>query len=67
MTRQHLIALAKRISQMDKQSRNDAAHAVADVCCEFNPSFDRDRLYRACGLYAPGQSQMLAAAMGLHT
>lgn len=50
MTRKDYVALAKRISQLDEKSRNDAAHAVADVCIRDSDGFDRDRFYRACGI-----------------
>ena len=50
MTRKHFIALAERISRLDEPSRSHAAHAVADVCCQFNDNFDRVRFYRACGV-----------------
>lgn len=51
MTRKHFIALAKAIADISNMvDRQNAAHAVADICRSANPAFDRARFLAACGL-----------------
>ena len=51
MTRKHFKALAEAISKIeDEVARRAAAYAIAPVCRQFNPSFDRGRFLEACGV-----------------
>lgn len=51
MTQRHFIALAARIARItDPKARKIAAEAVADVCGDFNPRFDRWRFLAACNV-----------------
>jgi hypothetical protein len=51
MSKKHFEAIAKRVRMiMDPHVRLNAALAVAAACQEFNPKFDYDRFYKACGL-----------------
>lgn len=51
MSKQHFIALARRIAEIaDWHAKQQAAKAVADVAIVFNSRFDRSRFYIACGL-----------------
>lgn len=51
MTRKHFEAIARRIREIPAlPARTVAAVAMADVCREFNPLFDRERFLRACGV-----------------
>ena len=51
MTRKHFILLAQEIALIPGAlARYDAAKAVATACKSFNPSFDKDRFYTACGV-----------------
>ncbi len=51
MTRKHFNALAAAIRRItDAHARRVAAEAVAEICHQFNPRFDRERFFRACGV-----------------
>ena len=49
LTRKHFEALAAEIRQIpDRVVREQAAHAMARVCRQFNPNFDMSRFLAAC-------------------
>lgn len=51
MTKKHFIALAKEISRIPSaQARQEAAYAVARAVQQFNPAFNRDTFFNACGV-----------------
>ena len=58
MTRKHFNAIAEEISEiragLESREALDAldrtADAVANVCAETNPRFDKGRFLRACGV-----------------
>lgn len=55
MTRRHFESFARmlRYTRVEYQTVLDwetTVRNVAATCVEFNPAFDRDRFYRACGL-----------------
>lgn len=51
MSRQHFEALAYSISTiLDPHARLQAAVAVASVGLKFNPRFNADKFYAACGV-----------------
>ena len=51
MTKQHFEALADSIRGiMSPEARLQAAVAVASAALRFNPRFDADRFYKACGV-----------------
>jgi len=55
MTRKHFIAIAaalkaNRESASDKDAADSASRAIADVCAQTNPQFNRFRFLSACGI-----------------
>jgi hypothetical protein len=51
MTKKHFVALASEIARLeDKAERYACFQVIARVAEQFNPSFDRVRFLRACGL-----------------
>jgi hypothetical protein len=54
MSQKHFVALAAAIANIkDEEARWQAYNAVADVCHEFNPSFNRSTFRTACCLDVP--------------
>jgi len=61
MTKKHFQALADEIACIsDDTARRAAARAVANACKRFNPSFDRERFFAACGLNPYGWNEVAA-------
>jgi len=53
MSKKHFEALARHIRDiMDPAHRLSAAVAVANAAVAFNPRFDADRFFAACGVDA---------------
>lgn len=53
MSKKHFDALAASIRQiLDSHARLQAATAVASACAKFNPAFDGNRFFEACGVAA---------------
>ena len=50
MSKKHFIALAAEIAKLNPESRLDAASAVAAVAAKFNPAFNKDMFFKACGV-----------------
>jgi hypothetical protein len=51
MSRKHFKAIAAAIAAiLDPSDRRRIAEALADVCRESNPRFDRARFLAACGV-----------------
>ena len=51
MSKKHFVEFARHIANIkDRVARRKAAATVADVCKSFNPKFDTDRFYKACGV-----------------
>jgi len=51
MSKKHYQELAYQISLMlNPDCRLNAAVAVANACAQFNPRFDYDKFYVACGV-----------------
>lgn len=51
MTRKHFKEIAKTISLIDnKDERKRQAEAMATICQQSNPRFDRGRFLAACGV-----------------
>ncbi|AQT27810.1 hypothetical protein HOR67_gp48 [Ralstonia phage RS-PI-1] len=54
MTKKHFEALAASICNIsDDTARAAAARAVANVCLQFNKSFNTARFYDACDVKVP--------------
>ena len=55
MSRKDYIALASALSyfqsttKVSEKAYNELTQAIADVCVDDNPRFDRRRFYTACG------------------
>jgi hypothetical protein len=51
MTKKHFEAIAAEIANLiDAQTRLNAAVAVANAAVKFNPRFDVNRFFHACGV-----------------
>jgi len=49
MTKKHFIQLAQALK--DTGALNDTIEAVADVCAQYNPNFQREKFKEASGWY----------------